>query len=43
MVDGKDGVPQSVKHIPELQRRNYQVRKEIVHELEFGDIAAMQI
>ena len=26
-----------------LQPRNYQVRKEVVHELEFGDIAVMQI
>ena len=26
-----------------IQRRNYQVSKEIVHELKFGDIAVMQI
>ena len=26
-----------------LQRRNYQISKEIVHELKFGDIAVMQI
>ena len=26
-----------------LQPRNYQVSKEVVHELEFGDIAVMQI
>ena len=26
-----------------LQPRNYQVSKEVVHELEFGDIADMQI
>ena len=26
-----------------LQPRNYQVSKELVHELKFGDIAVMQI
>ena len=29
--------------MPNLQQPNYQVSKEIVHELKFGDIAVMQI
>ena len=26
-----------------LQPRNYQIRKQVVHEIEFGDVAVMQI